>query len=308
VNLTEPNAAYTALRESAAWLDLSSRGVIRVTGEDRARLLHAMTTAHVKDLTPGEWRYAFFLSAQGRILADANILCREQDFLIDTEPGSRLRLYEHLDKFIIADDVILEDLSETVAVIGLEGPRSAELAAKAGLEGAWPISSTGAPGLRFIVPKAEEADLIARLESAGAVHTTPDDANAVRLENARPRYGDDISGAQIPHEVRLMGAVHFTKGCYIGQEIVERVRSRGHVNRLLTHLAIPSGESPAPGTALEAGGVSVGAVASAAYSPAERKGFAFGYIRAEHTSPGAELTCGGVRVIVTDRYREIPAP
>src|ERR1700739_818755 len=104
-----PAAGYEALTNGAALLDLSQRGRIRVTGEDRARLLHAMTTNHVEGMKPGDGLYAFFFNAQGRILADAYILCFDEHFLLDTEPETRQSLFEHLDHFIIADDVTLED-------------------------------------------------------------------------------------------------------------------------------------------------------------------------------------------------------
>jgi aminomethyltransferase len=308
VSLTASTAGYAALRESAGWLDLSSRGVIRATGEDRARLLHAMTTAHIQELKPGEWRYVFFLSAQGRILADANILCREDDFLIETEPVTRTFLYGHLDKFIIADDVTLEDLSGAVSVVGLEGPKAKEVAVAAGLDTPWTISSTGTPGLRFIVPAQELPELAARLENAGAVRAAPADARVVRLENGRPRFGEDITERFIPHEVRLAGAVHFGKGCYLGQEIVERVRSRGQVNRLLTHLHMPPGGVPAPETQLENGGERVGFITSADFSPGENCVFALGYVRTDHARPGTQLTCNGATATVTDRYKELQAP
>src|ERR1700730_15643360 len=100
---------YSALVHGAAILDLSARGRIRVSGEDRARLLHAMTTNHVQQMKPGDGIYAFFLSAQGRILADVYLFCFDDHFLLDTEPESRKVVYEHLDHFIIADDVTLED-------------------------------------------------------------------------------------------------------------------------------------------------------------------------------------------------------
>src|SRR5580658_4731152 len=110
----QSTAGYEALSNSAALLDLSSRGRIRVTGDDRARLLHAMTTNHIQQMKPGEGVYAFFLNAQGRILADAYILCFEDHLLLDTEAETRDALFHHLDKFIIADDVTLEDVtSET---------------------------------------------------------------------------------------------------------------------------------------------------------------------------------------------------
>jgi len=112
---------YKELRGGAAWLDVSGRGKIRVAGEDRARLLHAMTTNHIQQLTPGTGCYAFFLTAQGRILADVNVLCRQDSFLLDAEPETPHKLLEHLDKFIIADDVTLEDLTPALATIAVEG-------------------------------------------------------------------------------------------------------------------------------------------------------------------------------------------
>ena len=128
---SKPGPGYTALRERAAWLDLSARGKIRVTGEDRARLLHAMTTNEVAKLKPGEGCYAFFLNAQGRILGDANVLCFEDHLLLDTEPETCQKLFEHLDRYIIADDVSLEDQTERVATIAVEGPDAARRADKA---------------------------------------------------------------------------------------------------------------------------------------------------------------------------------
>src|SRR5437588_4121301 len=114
-------AGYEALRSSAAWLDLPSRGKIIVTGEDRARLLHAMTTNHIQQLQPGQGCYAFFLSAQGRILGDSNVLCFADHFLLDTEPEIAGKIYEHLDHFIIADDVTLENLTPSLVTIAVEG-------------------------------------------------------------------------------------------------------------------------------------------------------------------------------------------
>ena len=120
VDTMTATVGYAALREDAAWLDLSGRGKIRATGEDRARLLHAMTTNQVETLKPGEGCYAFFLSAQGRILADVNLLCFEDHFLLDTEPETRTKVYEHLDRYIIADDVTLEDQTDRIATIAIE--------------------------------------------------------------------------------------------------------------------------------------------------------------------------------------------
>ena len=113
---------YEALRGAAAAIDLSERGRIKVTGEDRKRLLHAMTTNHVENLAPGQGLYAFFLNAQGRVLADVIVLCHDDHLLLDVEPETRGKIHQHLDKFIIADDATLEDVTDSTAEIAVEGP------------------------------------------------------------------------------------------------------------------------------------------------------------------------------------------
>ena len=106
---------YEALWGGAAWVDLSARGKIRVTGEDRARLLHAMCTNNLQDLAAGEGLYAFFLTAQGRIIADAYIYNLGESHLLDTEPATATKLRDHLDNYIIADDVMLEEQMDATA-------------------------------------------------------------------------------------------------------------------------------------------------------------------------------------------------
>jgi aminomethyltransferase len=298
---------YEALREGAAWLDLASRGKIVARGADRARLLHAMSTNHVQQLAPGSGCYAFFLNAQGRILGDANIFCRDEDFLLDTEPETHQALVAHLDHYIIADDVTLEDVTPLMTTLGVEGPHAAEVALALGLAippspGAFSgardvmvanLSDTGAPGFWIIAPAEAASELTGELVAAGAVAADAAAARVVRLENGKPRYGEDITAAHLPQETGAIHALHFNKGCYIGQEIVERVRSRGHVNRLLARLQIDSPSAPAGGTPIEAGGKQVGEITSAAWSPALGKTVALGYVRTEHARPETLLSVAG---------------
>jgi folate-binding protein YgfZ len=306
------SAGYDALRASVAWLDLSARGRIYATGADSARLLHAMTTNHVQQLQPGMGCYAFFLNAQGHILADVNLLRLEDRFLLDTEPETRELVYRHLDKYIIADDVALEDASDALACLAVEGPNAAAALAAIGApapdvdyaHAAWNggiverASSTGQPGFRIFVPVQAKAEWIGRLESAGAVPATPDEARTVRLEQGKPRYGDDIFDSTLPQETRRTDAVHFAKGCYLGQEIVERIRSRGHVNRLLVKLEIEGAEQLPSGAKIEAEGKESGEVTSSAFSPALGKTVALAYVRAQYAAAGAVLTAGGRTAIV----------
>jgi len=278
---------YEALRTSAAWLDLSARGKIKLTGEDRARLLHAMTTNHIQQLVPGQGCYAFFLNDKGRVLADANILCRPDYFLLDVEPEARVPLYQHLDRFIIADDVTLENLP--LATIAVEGPKSAEALERAGApipeteyaSAEWGdrlvarLNSTGSPGFFIFAP--DKAALIAELEVAGAVAADADAARVVRIEHGKARYGEDLSERFLAQEANQPHALHFSKGCYLGQEIVERVRSRGQIHRILKPLVLDEKEPPAPGTKLP-----VGEITSAAYSPTLDKVVALAYVRTEN--------------------------
>lgn len=308
---------YEALRSTAAWLDLSSRGKIIATGDDRARLLHAMTTNQVEKLQPGEGCYAFFLNPQGRILGDVNLFCRENDFLLDVEPEAREPLYQHLDKFIIADDVTLEDATNRTSTIDLEGPQALALAARIGApvpEKPWAhlewngltvanVSLTGEPGLRFFAPIDEKSRLIDMLQNAGAPEASLDAARIVRLEHFQPRYGEDIFDTTLSAETQQTHAVNFNKGCYIGQEIVERVRSRGLVHRLLAGVEIDSREVPEPDTRLLHGEENAGKMTSAAFSPALEKVVGLAYLRRELAEPGTALAVNGHSAVVRALHR-----
>jgi folate-binding protein YgfZ len=296
------------LLHNAGILDLSARGRIRVTGEDRARLLHAMTTNHVQQMKPGDGLYTFFLNAQGRILADACILCFGDHLLLDTPPETRESVFQHLDHYIIADDVSLEDITSDTCCIALEGPESVRVAGAAGLPSPNPryghaewgealvarIAEAGKDGVRIYAPAARREQLIQTLEAVGAISASLEDADAIRLRNFRPGYGRDINESSLPQETQQMQAVHFQKGCYLGQEIVERIRSRGHVNKTLMGFAMDNAEAPCKGTKLQAGDKEAGEVTSAAGSP-EGQSFGLAVVRVPWNRPGEVVSIGGHR-------------
>jgi tRNA-modifying protein YgfZ len=303
---------YNALREHAAWLDLSDRGKLRATGDDRTRFLHAMSTNHVEQLKPGEGCYSFFLNAQGRILGDVNLLCFGDHLLLDTEAETRRKLFEHLDRYIIADDVTLEDATDRIATIAVEGPESAAVLRKMGIV-AFPeapystiswnnpwgdatvarLSSTGADGYFLLVPAERKDEAIAELSAAGAIPATKEDARIVRIENGRPRYGEEITERYLVQETGQLRAVHFSKGCYLGQEIVERVRSRAQIHRVLRKLEIDTAEPPAPGTKFKSGDADAGEIVSAVFSPASQQAVAMAYVRVPFAEPGTVLSIEG---------------
>jgi len=296
-------SGYQGLREQAAWLDLSARGRIRATGEDRARLLHAMTTNQVQKLQPGEGCYTFFLNAQGRILADANLLCLEDSILIDTEPETRHKIYEHLDRYIIADDVTLIDETDALAAVGIEGPRAAAVleqlqaviptalysTARWGSRIVARTDTTGAGGFSVLLPAAEKARFLDQLLALGVPEANAEQACIVRLEHGRPRYGEEITERYLVQETGQLQAVSFTKGCYLGQEIVERVRSRAQIHRVLRRLEIDTPTPPEHGAKLKSGDVDAAEIASAVYSPAFGKTVAMAYVKVPFAEPGTVL-------------------
>ena len=295
---------YQGLRTRAAWIDLSSRGKLRVTGEDRARLLHALSTNHVQELAPGDGLYTFFLNDKGRVLSDAYIYNLGESMLLDTEPETVLSLAAHLDKYIIADDVVVEDETGRWFTVGLEGPASTEAAVGLGIRPPgkrcalveWgggfvaQAAETGMPGVRIFIPMDERHNFAARLTAAGIPQATQQEARVVRLENAKPRYGEDMSDRYLAQETQQLHALHFNKGCYLGQEIVERVRSRGQVHRHLTPIEIETESPPPPGSKLASDGAAVGEITSAVYSPALQKTVGFAYLRTESMEKNLPMT------------------
>jgi aminomethyltransferase len=152
-----------------------------------------------------------------------------------------------------------------------------------------------------IAPVGERDRLIERLESAGAAAGSPEAFRVVRLEHGRPRYGEDITERYIAPETDQGRAMNYQKGCYLGQEIVERVRSRGQVNRILRAVQIDGTEIPEPGTKLQLGNAVAGEITSAAYSPALDKIVALAYVRAEHANAGGEVSLDNRRAVFAPR-------
>lgn len=303
MSLTTATPGYTALREHAAWVDLSARGKIRMTGDDRARLLHAMTTQHIQALKPGQGCYAFFLNAQGRIQADVNVLCFEDHLLLDTEPEQRVKIYEHLDRYIIADDVTLEDATDAVKTVALEGPEAAKVLAGLGApvpEEMWAHEAWGEGTVQRVPAGFRLFGNVPAL--TGVPEANEEEALTVRIEQGRARFGEEISDRYLVQETGLLHAIHFSKGCYLGQEIVERVRSRGQVHKQLRLVELDTPEVPTPGAKLTSGGTEAGEVVSAAFSPAWDKTIAMAYMRTPLADPGTAVELDGA----SGRVRALP--
>ncbi len=272
---------YRALTESAAWFRLPGRGLLAVSGEDRVRFLNAMFTADLRNLAPGEGAYGFSLDARGRVVSDACIYALTDEILLDTEAEGTAALRAHLEEHLIADDAEWRELEDEFHALAVEGPQAEEMLS--GIVGELPrhpfdiVSSadgwiarssvTGLPGFRLWLPVAEIGSWILRLESAGVPPATPEEARCVRIENGAPRFGEEITIRFIGNEINLPDAIATGKGCYLGQEVVERVKSRNLLTRVLMPVTMPEDARIAPGTKLLAGEKRVGDLLSVTCSP-----------------------------------------
>jgi folate-binding protein YgfZ len=285
-----------AAQAGAAVGPVLARGLLRVTGKDRQDYLHRMCTQKVNGLGPGASVHVAFLNVKGHVLAEGMLALREEDVLLDVYPGSAEPLRAHLAKFVIMDEVEIEDVSPAWRVVPAMGPGGVELArARAGGSSVWANSRRGAPALDVLVPAAESEGFREALVASGAAALAEEDLEALRVLAGVPRFGADVDESRLVMEAALVGsAVSFDKGCYLGQEIVLRGTFRGQIQRGLVQLALPADASA--GAPLQHGGQEVGVVTSAVETPEGRLGL--GYLRRAHWKAGERLqTAGGEAVV-----------
>ena len=310
---TSLDEEYAALGHEAGLLDLSVQGVVELRGRDRSRFLHGMVTNDIRSLSPGQGCYALMLTPQGRILTDMRVLCLEEALMLLVDADLVEKDLALLRRYIIADQVEVIDRSADLAVLSLQGPRAAEVIAglfrgtsppEAPFEhrliqvGNLPVRCarvrrTASGGYDLIVPESRSVDLWNLLLQAGnPVGLRPvglEAWNVRRLEAGIPWYGVDMDEARIPLETGLEEAISYSKGCYIGQEVVARATFRGHVNRKLTGLLLSSEEPARGGDKIFRKGQEVGWVTDSAYSPGLRRAIALAYVRKEAWDPGTSV-------------------
>ena len=308
------DSEYRAARESVALFDTNWHASIILSGPDRVRYLNAVVTNDVKSLAEGSGTLALLLNPQGHILAELEIYALKDQLLVLTHASVRERTIQTLDKFIIMDDVTLEDATDTLGSLAIEGPKAGAIFSQAtglAIEGfsEMPLAEVtidgvpchlirhshfGLPGAEVVAPREKLAIIWQNLHTAvHAQHGRPIGMaalNALRLEAGIPWFPLDFNDTVIPHEAAIETThISFSKGCYTGQEIVERVRSRGHVNRRRVQLKFSTQDPPARTTRLLANGSEVGLVTSAAFSPSTGTAIGMAYVRREHNSPGTTL-------------------
>ena len=319
---------YRAGREAAAIFDTNWHAVVAVSGPDRVRYLNAILTNNIQSLVQEQGCLALLLNPQGHILAELEVCAQAERLLTLSHASVRERTVATLDKYIIMDDVQLEDLTDEVGSLAVEGPRAAAIVQQAcgvALEGLPELaihevnveripcqmlrrSHFGELGAEFIARRDRLPSLWTKVragvEARGGAAIGMEALNALRLEAGVPWFPADFNETVIPHEAALENThISFSKGCYTGQEIVERVRSRGQVHRRRVRLkfspaAAPAASVPALGTKLSAAGAEAGAVTSAAYSPAAGAAIGMGYVRGASNAAGSNLEYDGGKATV----------
>jgi folate-binding protein YgfZ len=307
---------FEALLSDCGVYSLENRAQITITGGDRTRWLNGMATNNIRDLQPGHGVYAFLLNPQGRILGDLHAYNRGKLLLAETDRAQVKTLLATFDHYIIMDDVEVTDISDKQRLIGAAGPKSRQVLREAGLEipvlAPLQFVDVTWQGAQLTVARGDnssietyevwasaEQPLEDALVKAGGTRVSPEALELLRIASGIPRYGQDIHERDLPQETGQDRALHFSKGCYIGQEIVERIRSRGAVHRNFTGFQV-QGKLPATGTKIQSGGKEVGEITSAALLLMSTGDLpaALGYLRREAAGPEKQLLADGAELSV----------
>jgi folate-binding protein YgfZ len=311
-------AEHTALHESVGVIDLSFRSRICLTGADRVRFLHGQVTNDIKKFRSGEGCYSAITTAKGKMESDLNIFALVDELLLDFEPGLTEKISARLEKFIVADDVQIVDVAPHYGLLSVHGPKAAEVVRALNLFSEIPTQQLGSikisdatlgeiylannprlgtSGFDLFVPNnslgAVADKLIAAAKQIGGRACGWTAFETARIENGIPRFGTDIDETNIPLECGIESrAIVYNKGCYIGQEVINRIHSIGHVNKELRGLRLADDLKmlPARGDKLFFNGKEVGYVTSAVKSPMLNANIALGYVRREANQIGNELT------------------
>ena len=316
---TGPTLEHAAARWASGLFDFSFRGKLAVKGPDRTSFLHNMLSNDVKRLAPGEGTYATLLDIKGHILADPRVYCADEVLIVDTDADLAEKVRQHLDRFILMDEVEVEPLP--LFAIAIQGPKSREwletvldfhvplpdefrhatTSVTAGTVRVVRATSTGDEGYELWAETPVLGALwkaaLATLPATGMRPCGTEALETLRIQAGIPRYGAELDEETLPLEAGLLNALSFNKGCYPGQEIIERARSRGHVNWKLAGLVVDGGTPPARGEKLVREGKEVGEVTSAGFCPTVSPAggptggriLALAYLRREAAEPGTKL-------------------
>jgi glycine cleavage system T protein len=317
-----PLEEYEAVRSAVGLMDMCNYAAIRLTGSDRISWLQGMVSNDVKKLASGSGMHAAVLDVNGKILADLRVLALEESFILLMREFLKQKVIAQLNRYLVADDVEIEDSSERYGMISVQGPHALHLLTAIAPRQDAPIdmhshrllrvaereirairaTHTGEEGFDLLMSVGDLAPVVAEIERAGAtlgvrwIGLVAEEI--LRVEAGLPRYGTDMDEDNLLLETGLDQAVSFQKGCYLGQEVIERVRSRGHVNRKLVGIVL-AGESPARrGDKIFSRENEIGRITSSLFSPRMKRAIALGYAHRDYLQPATSVSIvrDGVRL------------
>jgi folate-binding protein YgfZ len=331
---------YAAVREAGAGLiDLSPRGRLLVSGTEAIQFLNGLITNDMKTLAENSWMAAAFPNVQGRLIASVRVARLHDEvtekksspaFLIDTEAATHDRVLKNIERFTLAGDFRVTDITSQSATLSLQGTRASEIAGKvfgpqvsslgskqlaqiAGQEGSsvglivLRATHTGADGFDIIVDAARAISLWNDLKTAGAQPIGYDALETLRIEAGIPRHGVDMDETNVVTEALFDDTVSYTKGCYLGQEIIARIKYRGHVAKRLSGLVFDQKAELEPGAAVESeAGKEIGRLTSVTYSPRLDRTIALGYLKYDYLSVGTTVKVASENNEFVARVAELP--
>ncbi len=317
----DPLREHQALWEAAGLLDFSFRSRLCLTGADRSRFLHGQVTNDINALRPGQGCYAAVVNAKGRLESDLNVFCLEEELLLDFEPGLADNLTQRFEKFIVADDVQVVNVAALYGLFTIQGPKAKAAVRASALFDSIPTESfsfvkraDSALGELYLVNHARLGttgfDLFAPVDSLGPLAEKLmgwvranggepvgwEAFETARIEAGMPRFGADMDRSNFPQECGLeTRAISYSKGCYVGQEVLNRIHTMGHVTRMLCGLVLTGAgaATAAPGGKLLMDDKEVGHLTSVAHSPRFQATIALAFVRKEACEVGAELALRG---------------
>lgn len=317
--------SYKAAHTGAVVADRSVRGRLRLTGIDRLSYLQGVLTNDVAVLAPGSGCYAALLTPQGRMISDMRVLELGDATLLDLPGGSTARVSTQLTDFVFSEDVVVQDVSQTLShlvVIGGAATRALSVAPlrpfenrRISVTGVEVVASGndefGVSAIDLFVDAEKKSAVLQSLLEAGLMQVEDDILETMRIEAGVPRFGVDMDQDTIPLEAGIEDrAISLTKGCYVGQEVIVRVLHRGHgrVARRLVGLTLPQGaQVPARGERVGSGDRQIGSVTSSTWSPALARPIALGYVHRDFVEPGTSVEVGEQTGIVTALPFTVPA-
>ncbi|MEP6787871.1 MAG: glycine cleavage T C-terminal barrel domain-containing protein [Acidobacteriota bacterium] len=302
---SERNKTYWEIQSGRAGFYEQRRGLIAVWGNEAVQFLDGMITNDMKTLEDGAQMLAAFPNAQGRLLALVTVLRQGDKFLFETDEATRAKVFQNLFRFTFAGDFFVEDLSDGYSYFEIFGPKVDVYNPQATEKWTGAYAYKLPHGAAYFIPNELAEKFREFLSVENQCITISDELyETLRIEAGIPKYGVDMDETTIVPELGFSEMISYTKGCYIGQEIIARIHFRGHVAKRLTGLASEPG-AIATGFSADAeltndDGKNAGRITSVAFSARLNKTIALGYARYDYLIEGTELFSANQLVIVTD--------